>query len=361
MVEVDDHDRELAVVPVRPVELLVEPREHGLPVGDAGQRVDGREAPGVGHPVGEVAEGVPQLGVGDALGVEGDQRAVVGSRREALGEPRDAPDLAALDEQRVPGRPGQGPDERGDQQHGGSGNLDVQRTSSEYAKAGCAGHRSPRTKRLRAGAPATHDAMVPNAPRHRSAGSPAHPRRRAASWPESTEAAAASTRRPPSQTPSIRSGRVSKSYGSPSTTTRSASLPGLDRPELVVDAQQLGGAPRRRLEDGGGRHPEVVPSARARAGSGRAASRPRRCPSRCGRRPRSPCRTLRRWTSASDTAFSRTPGGNVTPGVGGVDDALRRDERRARARSRARASGRSPRRRGRSRARSSGCRRAPRS
>ena len=135
VVEVDDDHRQLAAIPVGAQELVVEPRENGLAVGDAGQRVDGREAPRVGDAVGELAEGDAQARVGDALRLERHERALVRGAGQALGEPRDAPVLVTLDHQRVPGRSRERPDEHGDEQHDSGGNLDVQWTSREQSAA----------------------------------------------------------------------------------------------------------------------------------------------------------------------------------------------------------------------------------
>ena len=131
---------------------------------------------------------------------------------------------------------------------------------------------------------------------------------------------------PPSQTPSIRSGSVSNVVRVAVHQDQVGQLAGLDRAEVAVDAQQLGRAPRRRLEHRRGRHPEPGHQRELAqvAAVGRDARN--RCPSRPARRPRSrvrdvptmdvgevdrPCRarpagTRRRPRAASITACGAT-------------------------------------------------------
>ena len=190
----------------------------------------------------------------------------------------DAPVLVALDDQRIPRGACQRPDEGGNKEHGGSGNLDVQRTSREQSSAACAPCSAPRYQEATWGCPELHGAMVPpprsgaravpqRTPAPPAGHGPKVPCRRNAGPASSAYAA----RRPPSQTASIRSGSVSKSNGSPADEHEVGELAGLDRAELLVHAQQLGGAPRGRLEHRRRAPSRPRPSARARAGSGRAA------------------------------------------------------------------------------------------
>ena len=133
VVEVHQDHGQRAVVADRAGQLLLHAGQDGLPVRDPGQRVDRRQAPRVGHAIGQAAKRGPQPGVVDPRGVQRDELALVGGVGQPVGQRRDAAVLAAHDECREPGGAGERPDERGQQQHGGSGGQDVQGTSRDFA------------------------------------------------------------------------------------------------------------------------------------------------------------------------------------------------------------------------------------
>ncbi len=116
VVEVDEHDREGVPVARRAGDLLVHAGEHGLPVGDARQRVHGGQPPRVRDPVGQPSECRSQPWILDPLGLDGDQGPLVRGVGEALREDGQAPVLAPHDDRREARRPGKRADQR-DRQH----------------------------------------------------------------------------------------------------------------------------------------------------------------------------------------------------------------------------------------------------
>ena len=77
VIEVQEDDRHRVPVAGGPRQLLVHAVQDGLPGGDAGQRVDRRQAPRVADAVGERAERGPEPRIADPVRVDRDERALV--------------------------------------------------------------------------------------------------------------------------------------------------------------------------------------------------------------------------------------------------------------------------------------------
>ena len=169
------------------------------------------------------------------------------------------------------------------------------------------------------------------------------------------------TRPPSCQTCSTRRPWSVKSYGSPATHDQVGQLaPARSSRDRRRRPAAAAARPRRRLEDRGGRHPAVghqlelaeVPA----VGRDAAVGAHRDPDAGLDRRPE------RRAVDVDDhPRLVDDRRREVDAGVDGVEDALRRDERRHEPGAALAASARSPRRRGRSRGRSSGSRPGPRS
>ena len=128
VVEVGQDDRQRVPEPARPLVLLVHATQHGLAVRDAGERVDRREAPGVRHAIGQGREGEPEPAVADRTRVDRHEGALVLRGRQVLGERGQASVLAADDQRREPGGPGERP-HQGDERSGDEGGgQEIQRS-----------------------------------------------------------------------------------------------------------------------------------------------------------------------------------------------------------------------------------------
>ena len=99
----------------------------------AGQRVDRRQPPGVRDAVRERSEGRAQARVADAVGIDGDQGALVLGLREVLREGGEPPVLAAHDDGREPGRTGERADEGDDERRPRSAAVTVSKGPSSSA------------------------------------------------------------------------------------------------------------------------------------------------------------------------------------------------------------------------------------